>query len=58
MVGFPGIETVDGNNAERDQYSSSKQRCYNLLDIRSSWICEFLKIIVDMGVLVLIFHTR
>jgi hypothetical protein len=58
MVSFPGIETVDSNNAERDQYSSSKQQCHNLLDIRSSRICEFLKIVVDMGVLVLIFHTR
>ena len=57
MFGFPGIETVDGNNAEPDQHSSSKQQCRNLLDIRSS-ICEFSKIVVDMGVLVLIFHTR
>ncbi len=58
MVGFPGIETVDGNNAGRDQYSASKQQCHNLLDSRSRRICEFSKIVVDMGVLVLIFHTR
>ena len=58
MVGFPGIETVDGNNAEHDQYSSSKQQCHNWLDIRSSRICELPKIVIDKGVLVLIFYTR
>lgn len=26
MFGLPWIETVDGNNAEDDQYSSSKQQ--------------------------------